>query len=146
MYSGEGILFGGIFLGIGSAVIYFVILYFVVKAAVKNGMVAANNVMMGMTAKTSTINVTEDLHEGDIRICKRCGSFKKYDAFCSRCGSMGTGGRVSVDKWDALKKIATEQEKSTKVLLNEMTVCRQCNTIKKVDDNCPDCGAGPYRK
>jgi uncharacterized RDD family membrane protein YckC len=59
---------------------------------------------------------------------------------------MDTGRRVDAETWEALAKVKAEQEKSTKVLLNEMTVCRKCNVIKKVDDNCPNCGAGPYRK
>ena len=122
------------------------IFYILTKAAVKNGILEANQVMAGTKVKAGAIDVKDNLREGDIRTCKRCGSFKKLDAFCHNCASMGTGKKVSMDTWEALKKTATEQEESIKTLLNEMAICTECNTLKKIDAVCPNCGAEPYQK
>ena len=121
-----------------AAIISMVILYFIIKAAVKNGIIEASKKMGWQMS--SVIDVADDVSEKDIVICKRCGSFKKLDGFCPDCRSGRTGKKVSKDIWNALNKMSEEQERSVKAVLPEMAVCKNCGSLKKKGAPCPKCG------
>ena len=120
---------GSLFLSIIVGIFGLLIWFFIMRAAVKSGTLAAlREYYGGQSPVVSDGSIIRN--KEDIVICRRCGSFKKKDGYCPTCGSGWAGKKLSQDIWDALIKLAEERNESKNSLLREMEACKNCGVLK----------------